>query len=190
MDADRQDRSPDELLPEGVGPDSLADVQAVIASAKARGMEPLISFLRRRFPEASEAQVTETAEVAVEVIETVPLFLARAAQAGHEKRLDSLVEPLLDHAANYFIQPMDLIPEMTHGLAGLLDDTYLVLRILRSLEDGPKPLVEWDLEEPMQVMRHLIGEDVARRLDLIAERVMEEVLDDLNRLWEGLGTKH
>ena len=45
--------------------------------------------------------------------------------------------PLLEHAARYFINPVDLIPEMTKGMAGLLDDTYLALRILENLNVRP-----------------------------------------------------
>lgn len=164
----------------------LSDVQAVIESAKARGREPLERFIQRRLPDASQAQVREAADVAVEVIETVPVFLARAAQEAEERKLVPVVQPLLDHAARYFTRPVDLIPEMTFGLAGLLDDTYLVLRILSNLERGPTPFLEWDLADPTAFLRGLLGEEMGRRLDLLSLQVMEEVADSVTSYWKGL----
>lgn len=164
----------------------LSDVQAVIQSAKARGREPLERFIRRRLPEASDEQVREAAEVAVEVIETVPIFLARAAQEAEERQLVPVVQPLLDHAARYFTRPVDVIPEMTHGLAGLLDDTYLVLRILSNLERGPEPFIEWDLTDPTAFLRGLLGEEVGRRLDLLSLQAMEEVAESVTAFWRRL----
>lgn len=167
----------------------LSDVQAVIQSAKARGKEPLERFIRKRLPDASDAQVHEAADVAVEIIETVPIFLARAAQEAEERHLVPVVQPLLDHAARYFTRPVDLIPEMTQGLAGLLDDTYLVLRILSNLEEGPEPFLEWDLEHPTAFIRGLVGEGVGRHLDLLSIRAMEDVSDKLTAFWHHLSAE-
>lgn len=167
----------------------LSDVQAVIQSAKARGREPLERFIRRRLPDASDAQVNEAAEVAVEVIETVPIFLARAAQAAEERHLVPVVQPLLDHAARYFTRPVDLLPEMTLGLAGLLDDTYLVLRILSNLEKGPEPFLEWDLDYPTAFLRGLVGEEMGRHLDLLSIQAMEHVSDQLTAFWSQLSAE-
>jgi hypothetical protein len=55
--------------------DSLTDMQAVIESAKARGgIDALERYIRKRLPEAEEAEVKEAAEVAVEIIESIPVF--------------------------------------------------------------------------------------------------------------------
>jgi uncharacterized membrane protein YkvA (DUF1232 family) len=167
----------------------LSDVQAVIQSAKARGREPLERFIRKRLPSASDAQVREAADVAVEIIETVPIFLARAAQEAEERHLEPLVQPILDHAARYFTRPIDVIPEMTHGLAGLLDDTYLVLRILSNLERGPEPFIDWDLADPTAFLRGLVGEGVGRQLDLLSLQAMEEVSDRFTSFWSRLSAE-
>ncbi len=167
----------------------LKDVQAVIASAKARGLGPLERFIRRRLPDASDEQVQEAADVAVEVIESVPIFLARAAQEAESRHLEPVVQPLLNHAVDYFTRPVDVIPEMTLGLAGLLDDTYLVLRILSNLEKGPEPFLEWDLEHPTAFLRGLVGEGVGRQLDLISIQAMEEVSDQISLFWSRLSAQ-
>ena len=170
-------------------PMDLRDVQAVIASARARGTEPLERWIRRRLRDPDENEVREAGAVAIEIIETVPVFLARAAQEAEERNLVPVVRPLLDRAVIYFTRPVDLIPEMTHGLAGLLDDTYLVLRILENLEQGPTPFLDWDLEAPLAFLRGLLGETMARQLDDLSILAMQEVSHELTGLWRHLGAE-
>ena len=165
-------------------PLSLADIQAVIESAKSRGMEPLERYIRRQLPEATEGEVREAAEVAVEIIDSVPIFLARADQEAEERKLETVITPILDHVERYFLQPVDLIPEMTHGLVGLLDDSYLVLRILENLDRGPDRFLDWDLEHPLQFLRRLVGEDIARKLDERSLDAMGEIQQDLTHFWD------
>lgn len=163
---------------------SIPDVLAVIQSAKARGgIEALERFVAKALPEAEEAEVAEAAQVALEIIESIPIFLARARQAGHERGLSSVVTPLLDHAERYYLQPMDLIPEMTQGLPGLLDDSYLVIKIIENLDKGPEEYLDWDLVYPARFLGRLMGPSVTQRLDKIAHDAMEEVSAHLQELW-------
>ncbi len=163
---------------------SLQDVQAVIDSAKARGLEHLESYIRHRAPGMTEPKVRETAEVALEIIESVPIFLARASQEARSRKMVRTVQPVLKHAEQYFLRPMDLIPEMTMGLAGLLDDTYLVLRILQNLDRGPEPFLDWDLEFPLAFLRGLVGREIGSKLDTLSVAAMEEVSHQLALVWE------
>ena len=162
---------------------NLDEIQAVIDSAKARGTGVLEKYVRDRMPTATDEEVVDAAEVALEIIETVPIFLATAAQEAEDRRLTPLVQPVLDRAARYFLHPVDILPEMTLGLAGLLDDTYLVLRILQVLEEGPEPFVEWDLDHPTTFIRKLLGEQVSQQLDAISAIAFEEVAGTPGRLW-------
>ena len=163
---------------------SLDDIQAVIDSAKARGVTPLEGFIRQRVPNMTEDKIRETAEVAVEIIESVPVFLARASQEARSRKMVRTVQPVLDHAERYFLRPVDLIPEMTMGLAGLLDDTYLVLRILQNLDRGPEPFLDWDLEFPLAFLRGLVGQKIGSQLDTLSVAAMEEVSQQLSLVWE------
>jgi len=163
---------------------SLQDVQAVIDSAKARGLEHLVSYIRHKAPGMPEPKVRETAEVALEIIESVPIFLARASQEARSRKMVRTVQPVLNHAEQYFLRPMDLIPEMTMGLAGLLDDTYLVLRILQNLDRGPEPFLDWDLEFPLAFLRGLVGREIGSKLDTLSVAAMEEVSHQLALVWE------
>ena len=160
------------------------DLLAVIASAKARGgVEMLERWIRKRLPESTNEEVSEAADVCVEIIDSIPIFLARAHQEAEERGLTSVVDPLLRHAEQYFLQPMDLIPEMTMGLAGLLDDSYLVIRILENLDKGPEPFLDWDLDYPARFLRSLVGGEIARKLDAIAIDAMRDVSDHLSEMW-------
>jgi uncharacterized membrane protein YkvA (DUF1232 family) len=163
---------------------SLDDIQAVIDSAKARGVGNLEGFIRHRAPGMTDQKVSETAEVAIEIIESVPIFMARAAQEARHRKMVKTVQPVLDHAERYFLRPVDLIPEMTMGLAGLLDDTYLVLRILQNLDQGPEPFLDWDLEFPLAFLRGLVGKEIGSQLDTLSVAAMEEVSQQLALVWE------
>lgn len=163
---------------------SLKDVEAVIESAKARGVEHLEGFIRRRVPGITEPKVQEAAEVALEIIESVPIFLARASQEARSRNMVRVVQPVLDHAERYFLRPVDLIPEMTHGLAGLLDDTYLVLRVLQNLDRGPQPFLDWDLDFPVAFLRSLVGDEIGTKLDAISLAALQDVSQQLAMVWE------
>lgn len=168
---------------------SLKDVRAVIASAKSRGVDPMERLVRKRFSTASEAEVQDATDLAVEIIDSVPIFLARAYQEARDRQLGSVVEPILEHVESYFLQPIDMIPEMTRGLPGLLDDTYLFLRILKNLDRGSDPFLDWDLDHPLAFLRRLIGEEIARKLDDRSLEAMQEMSHDLYKFWERLAPK-
>jgi hypothetical protein len=163
---------------------TLADIAAIIESAKARdGRATLARHIAKALPEASEKEVREAVDVATEIIDSIPVFLARARQEAHARGLESVAGPLLDQAELYFLRPLDLMPEMTQGLVGLLDDSYLVVRTLESLDKGPQPFLDWDLNYPARFLRRLIGASVAKRLDDVALQKMREVSAQLSEMW-------
>lgn len=167
------------------GTGTLADIAAIIESAKARGgQDALERHITKALPEATAEEVREAAEVATEVIESIPVFLARARQEAGDRGLNSVVTPLLDHAERYYLQPVDLIPEMTQGLVGLLDDSYLVIRMLQNLERGPHRFLDWDLDYPIRFLQRLVGGPISQRLDRMAMDAMDEVSTQLTELWE------
>lgn len=163
---------------------TLADIAAIIASAKARdGRAALERHIVKTLPDADEKEVAQAADVATEIIDSIPVFLARARQEARTRGLESVAGPLLDQAELYFLRPIDLIPEMTQGLVGLLDDSYLVVRTLESLDKGSQPFLDWDLEYPARFLRRLIGPSVAQRLDEVALQKMHTVSEQLRDLW-------
>ena len=166
------------------GRSAIPDILAVIASAKARGgVEALRRFISRSLSDSEAQEVEDATEVALEVIESIPVFLARARQEGEARGLSSVVNPLLDHAERYYLEPIDVIPEMTQGLPGLLDDSYLVLRMLEHLDNGPRTFLDWDLEHPTRFVRRLIGAGPAERLDRIVRDAVGDLSTQLAELW-------
>lgn len=164
---------------------AVADIVAIIQSAKARdGRRGLERHVARSLPDASEAEVHEAADVATEVIESIPVLLARARQQSEALGLSDVIDPLLDRAERYYVQPVDLIPEMTQGLAGLLDDSYLVIRTLQNLDKGSRPFLDWDLDYPARFLQRLIGAPIAQRLDRIALEAIRELSSNLTEAWE------
>ena len=163
----------------------LEDIQAVIASAKERDEGKLEEFVRRVSPSSSDEEVAEAAAVALEVVEMVPVVLACAAQAAEERQLEVVVLPVLEHAARYFVNPVDLIPEMTQGLAGLLDDTYLAFRILENFNYGSPPLMDVDFMEPLRFLRRLLGQTISDKLDEASLFALQDVSTQVNRAWAG-----
>ena len=168
---------------------SLVDIQAVIESAKGRGTGSLERLVRRRWPDATDAEVRDAISVTIEIIDSIPVFIARARQEAEERHLESVVNPVLDRATRYFLKPLDFVPEMTQGLAGLVDDAYLVLRVLQNLDRGPEPFLDWDLSHPSRFLRELLGEEVVRHLDGLSIRAMQEVQNSLSTLFQRMSAQ-
>lgn len=166
---------------------NLDDIQAVIDSAKVRDDGKLEDFIRRMTPTSTDEEVADAAKVAVEVVEMVPIVLACAAQAAEQRKLTMVVMPILDHASRYFVNPVDLIPEMTQGMAGLLDDTYLAFRILENLNRGSPPLMDTDFDVPLRFLRRLLGEEISRKLDAASLFTLQDVSTQMTRAWAEVG---
>ena len=79
----------------------------------------------------------------------VPIVLACRGPVPPEqlKAHDRWSCPSWTTPSRYFVNPVDLIPEMTQGMAGLLDDTYLAFRILENLNRGSPPLMDTDFDD-------------------------------------------
>ena len=164
---------------------NIPDILAVIESAKARGgLGALEKHIAKVLPEANESEVRQATEVAAELIDSIPVLLATARQEAHDCGLDSIVCPLLDRAEWYYLHPLDLIPEMTQGLAGLLDDSYLVVRILQHVDRGPESFLDWDLDYPARFIGRLVEAPIAEQLDRIALEAIGEVSARQSATWQ------
>ena len=162
------------------------DVRAVIDSAKARDTGQLEASLRERRPDATEEEVAEGIASVTAIIDSVPALIAMADEEAHRRGLSRVVRPLLGHAVRYFVSPLDEVPEMTRGLAGLVDDAYVSFKILDHLNAGPSPLFRWDFDEPLQVLRNALTEHVAQTLDDQATDALREIADDVSKVWGAL----
>jgi hypothetical protein len=75
------------------------------------------------------------------------------------------IKPILQAVESYIRRPDDEIDEQRNGLGGLLDDAYLVGRVLEQMAESGLPLpVDFDLAAFNSFTALILGEDVVRRL--------------------------
>lgn len=163
---------------------NVADIQAVVASARARDTGSLERLVRRLDLSVSEGEVARRVARALEIIDELPVLMGRAEARAEARGVSPAVAPILARAEEYFLRPLDLIPEMTQGLAGLVDDAYFATRLLHTLGQGPDPLLEEDLGDRLAFLRTLMGSDVARRLDRLSVQTLLETEKTLRDAWD------
>ena len=164
----------------------MEDVRAVIDSAKARDQGQLESLVRKRFPELDDAQVHEGVESATAIIDSVPAILALADAEAERRGIARTVRPVLGRAIRYFVAPVDVVPEMTLGMAGLIDDAYLALRLIEHINSGPQPLIGWEFDEPLQLLRGLLTLEVVEVLDRESLATLDAASDEVSKVWSEL----
>ncbi len=164
----------------------LEDVHAVIQSAKARDRGRLAEAVQARVPGADDETVRQMSASALATIESIPALLILADDEAQRLGITRVVRPLLRYAVRYFVEPMDVVPEMTKGVAGLLDDAYLSLKILEHINSGPTPLFTWEFESPLRFLGELLGPDVSRKLDRRSIAALNEVSEQVNEVWSAL----
>lgn len=142
-----------------------------IENAKRPGAETLAEFVSRATA-LDRADVPAAADRAMRIIESIPELLDEVTDAALRRGMGLLVQPLVDHAAEYFIDPRDHAPEAAFGLSGLLDDAYLALSIVKLIQDSYEPLVEADLSGQLEFLRTLLGPDLVADLDAETGRAL------------------
>ena len=132
----------------------------------------------------SQPAMDEFAGVAEQyVTETVGLLEA-CDYASNQASVGYLVSPMLNAAAQYFLNPQDFIPDNA-GLYGLLDDAYLARTLIAQISDLYRqnvgvPLLPIDLHRDNQVIRSIIGEPVASQLDHAVASTLQAVIVQQN----------
>jgi len=93
--------------------------------------------------------------------ELMQLMATWAERAG----IRAEIKPILQAVESYIRRPDDEIDEQRNGLGGLLDDAYLVGRVLEVFAENGLPLpVDFDLASFNSLTALILGEDVVRRL--------------------------
>ncbi len=59
-----------------------------------------------------------------------------------------------------------------------------MLKVVENLQQGPEPLLDWDLEYPLAFIRRLVGHKIGRQLDAVAMAAMHEISESVNRVWQ------
>lgn len=127
-----------------------------------------------------KAAMTELAEGYVRAVANLLIECDMAAAAAGIQRFTS---PIIQTAAEYFLNPKDYIPD-DEGLYGLLDDAYLACRFIVRISEiiaaeRGFPLIDTSLDRFSPTIRVLIGEPLGTQLDHDVEGVIQTVLSQI-----------
>ena len=142
---------------------------AIIDEAKQIHADAMVDFIRRVVGEEEAPMALQAAQ---RVIDGVPALLSEVSSAAEIRGIGLLVQPLLDHAAEYFMEPIDHAPELAFGYPGLLDDAYLALRLVYLVQEVCQPLARGDVAGQLEFLRRLLGPDLVYELDAEAGRAV------------------
>jgi len=130
-----------------------------------------------------KAYITETPDI-------MDAVYAAAEKAGALAPM----RPIFDAAFRYWEERNDFIPDNL-GLIGYADDAYLTRKFMATISKlhasrAGQPLLPVDLTPPNLVMRALIGEPIASRLDAhvapaIANLIVQQSLQELGAMGAG-----
>jgi hypothetical protein len=117
----------------------------------------------------------------IRYIEQVPDFIEAIADMSLESGIYDGVAPLLNIASDYFLAPPEIV-ENQSPLEALLDEAYLVHRLLEEINDRfigycGIPLAPMDMTRANVVAHELIGEPFANELDQAVLFSAELLLD-------------
>lgn len=104
-------------------------------------------------------------------VEHAPALLEALHQAAKKEGVEASVTQILSSAEQYFLTPVDFIPDHL-GLVGLMDDAYLAHMLVQRVSEqherdtgAPLLTLPVDLSRVNLVIRNLIGEPMATQLD-------------------------
>ncbi len=114
-------------------------------------------------------------------IEYVPVFIDSVTRISRELGVYPYVSPFLHMAEDYFLAPPDEL-EQESGLRSLLDEAFLAQRLIEEVNDRHirhfhSPLLPLDMTRSNVIVHHLIGDQLANRLDGLVEHTVQRLVD-------------
>lgn len=146
-------------------------LQETIGKARQANAESLETYVARAAA-LEEAEVRPTVDRVMAIVEGIPGLLEDVADAAITRGIGLIVQPLIDHAADYFRDPADHAPESAYGVAGLLDDAYLALSLVNLVHENFEPLVEANVAQELSVLRGLLEPELVAELDAEVGRAL------------------
>ncbi|MEM0983310.1 MAG: YkvA family protein [Planctomycetota bacterium] len=146
----------------------------------------------------SEDQIKEKTAAAVAMIQSYvesTIELIEAAHTAAEKAgVSEQIVPIIETALSYINEEIDFIPDKL-GIAGLVDDAYLVHGLIQEMSHRHRAIVGADLLPEhyfatSQRIRRLIGEPTATRLDvaIVAFARRHNVRDTIEQIIKRIGS--
>lgn len=120
-------------------------------------------------------------------VESVPGCLNLVTAVSKKLGFHDYAAPFLHMAEDYFLQPPDEL-RAAGGLDALLDEAFLAHRLLEEVNDHhirylQRPLLPVDMTEANIIVHHLIGDELATRLEQLVQFAASHLLDK-EHIWE------
>jgi hypothetical protein len=131
----------------------------------------------------SQADAQDTLHRFVDAyINQVPDVIDAAAQVAIEAGIAEQIQPVLNIALEYFIQPPKIM-DGHEGLGCLLDEAYLAHRLVEEVNDlyirhFAQPLIPQDTTVANLIAHNLIGEAFANQLDEVVHHSIDQLLNE------------
>jgi hypothetical protein len=114
-------------------------------------------------------------------IENVPSCLQLVAASSKELGFYDYAAPFLDMAEQYFLRPPAGLAE-GGSMEALLDEAFLAHRLLEEINDHHirhlhRPLLPLDMTEANIIVHHLLGDELANKLDNLVEQAAAQLLN-------------
>lgn len=156
-----------------------------------QSFEEKLSRLRRELllPEQSAAEAL--VDFVEQYIAYIPEFIETLAQRADDLTLGDSVAPFLHMAEDFFLAPPQEL-EADTGLEPLLDEAFLAQRLIEEVNDRyialhRTPLLPVDMTRANIIVHHLIGDQLANRLNALVEHSVN-LLIDRDRLFQRFDT--
>lgn len=152
--------------------------------------------LRRELPQLRAKLILPEAnplaglmDFVTDYIENVPSCLQLVAALGKELGFYEYAAPFLDMAEGYFLHPPAGL-STEDGMEALLDEAFLAHRLLEEVNDHyirhlHRPLLPLDMTEANIIVHHLLGDELANKLDRLVQQAAEQLLNK-EYLWARL----
>lgn len=171
-------------------------IRAIIHAAVRHERESgqLADRLGRRLPQLRNKLVLPECEPVaalmafiVDYIESVPGCIKLVSAVSQRLGFYDYAAPFLHMAEDFFLQPPDEVPG-EGGLEDLLDEAFLAHRLLEEVNDHhmrqlQRPLLPVDMTEANTIVHHLLGEDLANRLERLVQYAAQQLLTR-EHVWE------
>lgn len=122
-------------------------------------------------------------------IRSVPSCLRLVTAVSKRQGFFEYAAPFVRLAEDYFLQPPNELGEV-EGLEALLDEAFLAHRLLEELNDHhirylQRPLLPMDMTEANIIVHHLLGDELATRLEQLVQFTAEGLLRH-EHMWENV----
>lgn len=123
----------------------------------------------------------------LDYVESVPGCLNLVRAVSKQLGFYDYAAPFLAMAEDYFLRPPDVLPE-DEGLEALLDESFLAHRLLEEVNDHhirhlQRPLLPLDMTEANLIVHHLLGDELATRLEHLVQFTASHLLER-EHVWE------